>query len=48
MVDENVNTVNFSDVAGCEEAKEEVSELVDFLRDLANSKNWEEESRGAF
>ncbi|MAW34150.1 MAG: cell division protein FtsH [Proteobacteria bacterium] len=33
MVDENVNTVNFSDVAGCEEAKEEVSELVDFLRD---------------
>ncbi len=33
MVDENVNTVTFSDVAGCEEAKEEVSELVDFLRD---------------
>jgi cell division protease FtsH len=25
--------VNFSDVAGCDEAKEEVSELVDFLRD---------------
>jgi cell division protease FtsH len=25
--------VTFSDVAGCEEAKEEVSELVDFLRD---------------
>ncbi|HUG78651.1 MAG TPA: ATP-dependent zinc metalloprotease FtsH, partial [Burkholderiales bacterium] len=26
-------TVTFADVAGCEEAKEEVSELVDFLRD---------------
>lgn len=25
--------MNFSDVAGCDEAKEEVSELVDFLRD---------------
>ncbi|MDP2795322.1 MAG: ATP-dependent zinc metalloprotease FtsH [Sulfurisoma sp.] len=33
MTDENSNTVTFADVAGCEEAKEEVSELVDFLRD---------------
>jgi cell division protease FtsH len=33
MLDENSNTVTFADVAGCEEAKEEVSELVDFLRD---------------
>jgi cell division protease FtsH len=33
MLDENNNTVTFADVAGCEEAKEEVSELVDFLRD---------------
>ena len=33
MLDENANTVTFADVAGCEEAKEEVSELVDFLRD---------------
>jgi cell division protease FtsH len=33
MLDENTNQVTFADVAGCEEAKEEVSELVDFLRD---------------
>ena len=33
MLEENKMTVKFSDVAGCEEAKEEVSELVDFLRD---------------
>ncbi|MDP2811559.1 MAG: ATP-dependent zinc metalloprotease FtsH, partial [Rhodocyclaceae bacterium] len=33
MTDENANTVTFADVAGCDEAKEEVGELVDFLRD---------------
>ena len=33
MLDENNNTVTFGDVAGCDEAKEEVQELVDFLRD---------------
>ncbi|MHB1428371.1 MAG: ATP-dependent zinc metalloprotease FtsH [Rhodocyclaceae bacterium] len=33
VLDENTNTVTFADVAGCDEAKEEVSELVDFLRD---------------
>ncbi|MCE2858995.1 MAG: ATP-dependent zinc metalloprotease FtsH [Oxalobacteraceae bacterium] len=33
MLDENQNPVTFADVAGCDEAKEEVSELVDFLRD---------------
>src|SRR3954462_8222389 len=33
MLDESTNTVTFCDVAGCEEAKEEVAELVDFLRD---------------
>src|SRR3954467_2691760 len=33
MLDESTNTVTFGDVAGCEEAKEEVAELVDFLRD---------------
>ena len=33
MLDEASNTVTFADVAGCDEAKEEVSELVDFLRD---------------
>jgi cell division protease FtsH len=33
MLDENQNQVTFADVAGVEEAKEEVAELVDFLRD---------------
>ncbi len=33
MLDKSANTVTFNDVAGCEEAKEEVSELVEFLRD---------------
>jgi cell division protease FtsH len=33
MMDESANTITFADVAGCDEAKEEVSEMVDFLRD---------------
>jgi cell division protease FtsH len=33
MLDEHANAVTFADVAGCDEAKEEVNELVDFLRD---------------
>ena len=33
MLDENNNNVTFADVAGCDEAKEDVQELVDFLRD---------------
>src|SRR5690349_13311326 len=33
MLDENQNQVTFADVAGVDEAKEEVGELVDFLRD---------------
>ena len=33
MLDEANNSVTFADVAGCDEAKEEVKELVDFLKD---------------
>src|SRR5881409_2103623 len=33
MLDEATNTITFADVAGCDEAKEEVAELVEFLRD---------------
>ncbi len=35
MMDENQNSVTFADVAGVDEAKEEVGELVEFLRDPA-------------
>jgi cell division protease FtsH len=33
MLDDSKERVTFADVAGCDEAKEDVSELVDFLRD---------------
>ena len=33
MLDENTNNITFADVAGCDEAKEDVTELVEFLRD---------------
>jgi cell division protease FtsH len=33
LLDQDSNTVTFADVAGCDEAKEEVGELVEFLRD---------------
>ncbi|ADI30365.1 ATP-dependent zinc metalloprotease FtsH [Methylotenera versatilis] len=33
QLDETNNTTTFADVAGCDEAKEEVTEIVEFLRD---------------
>lgn len=33
MLDQNTNRVTFADVAGCDEAKQDVSEIVEFLRD---------------
>ncbi|MDZ4200781.1 MAG: ATP-dependent zinc metalloprotease FtsH [Gallionella sp.] len=39
LLDDDKNRVTFADVAGCDEAKEEVSELVDFLRDPSKFQN---------
>ena len=39
MLDENNNSVTFADVAGCDEAKEEVKEVVDFLKDPSKFQN---------
>ncbi|MEW5904686.1 MAG: ATP-dependent zinc metalloprotease FtsH [Pseudomonadota bacterium] len=39
MLDEAKERVTFADVAGCDEAKEEVAELVDFLRDPSKFQN---------
>jgi cell division protease FtsH len=35
MLEQDQNKVTFADVAGCDEAKEEVTEMVDFLKDPA-------------
>ena len=35
MLDQDQNKITFADVAGCDEAKEEVEEMVDFLKDPA-------------
>jgi cell division protease FtsH len=35
MLDQEQNKITFADVAGCDEAKQEVEEMVDFLRDPA-------------
>jgi cell division protease FtsH len=39
LLDDAKDRVMFGDVAGCDEAKEEVSELVDFLRDPSKFQN---------
>lgn len=40
MLTEDQIKTSFADVAGCDEAKEEVSELVDYLREPSRFRNW--------
>ena len=47
LLNEDQTKVTFADVAGCDEAKEEVGELVEFLRDPASSRSSAARSRAA-
>jgi cell division protease FtsH len=40
LLGEDQITTTFADVAGVEEAKEDVQELVEFLRDPSGSRSW--------
>jgi membrane protease FtsH catalytic subunit (EC 3.4.24.-) len=46
LLSEDQVKTTLADVAGCDEAKEEVGELVEFLRDRASSSVWVAASRG--
>ena len=48
MMNELKGKVTFNDVAGVEEAKEEVEEIVEFLKDPKNLVDLEEKFRGSF
>ena len=46
MMNELKGKVTFNDVAGVEEAKEEVEEMVEFLKDPKNLVDWVEKFQG--
>ena len=48
MMNELKGKVTFNDVAGVEEAQEEVEEIVEFLKDQKNLVDLEEKFRGSF
>ncbi len=47
MLTEDQIKTTFADVAGCDEAKEEVAELVEYLREPSRSRSWAVKSRKA-
>ena len=47
MLTEDQIKTTFADVAGCDEAKEEVSELVEYLREPSRFRSWAARSRKA-
>lgn len=47
MLTEDQIKTTFADVAGCDEAKEEVGELVEYLREPSRFRNWAARSRKA-
>lgn len=47
MLTEDQIKTTFADVAGCDEAKEEVGELVEYLREPSRFRSWAVKSRKA-